>query len=397
MVCVGRVLNPARVAAQPPVEHASHPMRLTLVAPLVARLRAAQTGGAQAVVTDLARGLTARGLDVELVAAAGSRVPGVKLRATPGGPFPEELHAMEPAMPSGEAAPRHPWPPAQAAAYLHLAAELRADALPPDVVHAHALDWPSFYALAASGLTTVHTLHLPPLDRAAVAAAGAAAGATPRPAFVAVSRSCAQQWRRIVPVDAVITNGLDPDSIPYSAAPQQDLAIVAGRISPEKGTHLALAAARRAGLRVLLVGDVYDRAYWEEQVAPLVDERVDVRGPQPRHRLAMLYGRAAVALVASLWEEPFGMVALEANLAGTPVAGFARGGLPEAVGERGGVLTDQATAEALARAIPQAIALQRRAVRAQAARRHPLSRTLDRYQQLYAAVAATPPRASRAR
>jgi glycosyltransferase involved in cell wall biosynthesis len=280
-----------------------------------------------------------------------------------------------------------PWPSGQAAAYLHIAAALRNAEPPPDVVHAHALDWPSFYALAAAGLPAVHTLHLPPLDPATAAAAHAAARTRPRPHFVAVSRSCAQQWRGIIPIDAVIHNGADPASIPFSARPQADLAIVAGRISPEKGTHLAIAAARKAGLRVLLAGDVYDNDYFTAQVQPLLADGVEMLGAVPRRRLAMLYGRAAVALVASLWEEPFGMVALEANLAGTPVAGFARGGLPEVVGARGGVLTEQATAAALARAIPAAVALDRAAVRRDAARRHPLSRMLDRHQRLYAAVA----------
>jgi glycosyltransferase involved in cell wall biosynthesis len=257
------------------------------------------------------------------------------------------------------------------------------------VVHAHALDWPAFYALAAAGLPTVHTLHLPPLDPAAAEAARAASHARPRPRFVAVSRSCAAQWRGIVPVDAVIGNGVDPATVPFRARPTDPgLAIVAGRIAPEKGTHLALAAARRAGLRVLLAGDVYDRTYFDAEVGPLLDGDVEVLGGVPRHRLAALYGRAAVALVASVWEEPFGMVALEANLAGTPVAGFARGALPEVVGAHGGVLTDEASVAALAAAIPRAIALDRATVRRQAARRHPLSRTLDRHQRLYEALMA---------
>ncbi len=360
-------------------------MRITLVAPLVSPLRPAQVGGSQAVVADLASGLTARGVDVELVAPRGSRVPGVRLRRAPGGPFPVELLR---APSDGDAPHRAPasWPAVQAPAYLRLAAELRDGR--PDVVHAHAFDWPSFYALAATGLRVIHTLHMPPFDPAVVAAARAALATQPRPRFVAVSRASARAWRGIVPVDAVITNGMDPDSVPFNPNPEPDVAIVAGRISPEKGTHLAIAAARRAGLRVVVAGDPYDRGYYEEKVAPLLDDAVEMRGRQTRRRLAMLFGRAAVALVASLWEEPFGMVALEANLAGTPVAGFARGGLPEAVGSGGGVLTEQSTVAALARAIPRAIALDRAAVRRQAARRHPLSRTLDRHQRLYAEVAA---------
>jgi glycosyltransferase involved in cell wall biosynthesis len=256
-------------------------------------------------------------------------------------------------------------------------------------VHAHALDWPSFYAFASAGLPTVHTLHLGPIDRAAAEAARAAARlGKHRPRFVAVSASCARQWRGIVPVDAVIRNGVDPASIPFRRHPQPDLAIVAGRIAPEKGTHIALAAARRAGMRVLLAGGVYDRAYFDRHVRSLLDEGVDYVGSVSRRRLAALYGRAAVALVASVWEEPFGMVALEANLAGTPVAGFERGALPEVVGAHGGALTPEATVAALAAVIPKAAALDRAAVRQAAEHRFPLRRTLDAYQRLYADIAA---------
>jgi len=360
------------------------PMRVTLLAPLVAPLRAAQAGGAQVVLVQLATALAERGEDVEVVAARGSVIPGVRVRAAHGGPFPEALmHGLPAAARTSRQAAPAPdgtWPALQAAAYLGVAADLRRRA--PDVIHAHAFDWPAYYALAATGLPTVHTLHLPPVDPAAAAAAGAAAQVNPRPRFVAVSRAGAAQWRGIVPVDAVIANGADPDSIPFRARPEADLALVAGRIAPEKGTHLAVAAALRAGMRVQLAGGVYDRAYFEEKVAPLL-------GPLPRRRLAALYGRAAVAVVASLWEEPFGMVALEANLAGTPVAGFARGALPEVVGRRGGVLTEATTVPALVRAIRAAAGLDRAAARRETAGRFPLSRMVDRYQALYREIGDT--------
>jgi UDP-glucose:tetrahydrobiopterin glucosyltransferase len=360
-------------------------MRVTLLAPLVAPLRAAQAGGAQVVLAQLALALAERGEEVEVVAARGSVIPGVRVRAAHGGPFPEALmHGLPAAARTSRqpaSAPDAAWPALQAPAYLGVAADLRRH--PPDVVHAHAFDWPAYYALAATGLPTVHTLHLPPVDPAAAAAARAAAQVNPRPRFVAVSRAGAAQWRGIVPVDAVIANGADPDSIPFRARPEADLALVAGRIAPEKGTHLAVAAALRAGMRVQLAGGVYDRAYFEEKVAPLLGPRVELLGPLPRRRLAALYGRAAVAVVASLWEEPFGMVALEANLAGTPVAGFARGALPEVVGRRGGVLVEAATVPALVRAIRAAAGLDRAAARREAERRFPLSRMVDRYQALY--------------
>jgi len=350
-------------------------MRLTLLAPLVAPLRPTQAGGAQVVLAELARRLITGGDEVDVLAAPGSRLPGVPLRAIRGGPYPEALARWT-------GTEEHGWPPLQAAAYLRVTDLLRAD--PPAVVHAHAHDWPAFYALAAAGLPTVHTLHLGPLDPAAATAARAAARTAKPPRFVAVSRASARQWRDILPVDAVIGNGADPDSVAFSASPQPDLALVAGRIAPEKGTHLAIAAARRAGLRLLLVGGVYDRVYFDEKVAPLLQPpHVEWLGAVPHRRLQRLYGRAAVALVASLWEEPFGMVALEANLAGTPVAGFARGALPEVVGSAGGVLTADATVRGLVRAIRDAVLLDRARARRAAVRRHPIDRMVERYRALY--------------
>src|SRR5258708_18690992 len=72
----------------PATPHTCVAMRLTLVAPLVTPLRAAQLGGAQAVVADLARGLVERGEEVEVVATPGSSLPGVTLPRAPRGPAP---------------------------------------------------------------------------------------------------------------------------------------------------------------------------------------------------------------------------------------------------------------------------------------------------------------------
>jgi glycosyltransferase involved in cell wall biosynthesis len=186
-------------------------------------------------------------------------------------------------------------------------------------------------------------------------------------------------------VDAVIPNGVDPGQIRFvSRAAADDLAVVAGRISPEKGTHLALAACRRAGMRVLVAGDAYDRQYFDQRIAPRLDDHA-VRwvGAVSRQRLGALLGRAAVAVVASVWEEPFGMVALEANLAGTPVAGFRRGALPEVVGRRGGVLTDEVGVAGLAAAITAARGCDRTRARRAAETRFPLDAMVNAYRRLY--------------
>jgi UDP-glucose:tetrahydrobiopterin glucosyltransferase len=367
-------------------------MRVSLVAPLVTPLRDPQLGGAQTAVCELSRGLVLAGDEVELHAARGSRVRGVPLRIVSDAPFEGELLRFAPApLPGAHRPPdpgNRPWPALQAGAFLGIAGHIRRRR--PDVAHSHAFDWPAFYALAATGVPVVHTLHLGPVSDPVVASATAASQCRPRPRFVTGSEACAAAWRRHIGTVAVIPFGVDTQAIRFRARPEPDLAIIAGRISPEKATHISITAARRAGMRSLVVGPVYDQAYHREKVRPLLRSGdATWIGPVTRARLSRLYGRAAVALLASRWDEPFGLVALEANLAGTPVAGFARGGLPEVVGAWGGVLTEDETDRGLALAIKAALSLDRARVRAATARRHSLELMVDRYRRLYRSMPAT--------
>src|SRR2546429_5792869 len=89
------------------------------------------------------------------------------------------------------------------------------------------------------------------------------------------------------------------------------------RVSPEKGTAEAVEAARRAGLEPLVVGTVYDRDYWAREVA------VPVRRVE-RPELWRLMAGSAGTLMPGAWDEPFGVVAAEAQMAGCPGLGYPR-------------------------------------------------------------------------
>jgi len=238
-------------------------------------------------------------------------------------------------------------------AFARLIDAVRAERL--DAVSQHAFDAEALDL--AEDLPVLHTLHLPPLVPAVVAAARRA-----RAPLVTVSEAMRAAWAAAgVPGVGLIRNGVPAFDLPVE--PVRARALVAGRVSPEKGTAAAVEVARRAGLEPLLVGGVYDRAYWERSV------RLPV-APVERPALWRLMAGSAVALMPVEWDEPFGLVAAEAQMAGCPVAGYRRGGLPEVVEQGvGGFLVAPDDRDALVAAVPEALALDRRLVRESARRR----------------------------
>lgn len=338
-------------------------MRIAVVASVVTPLREAQLGGAQAFLTDLARALAARGHDVTVYCAGGSELAGLRLVTVPAPEGVERALVMP-----GGALPSPP--PALRDAFGRLFAAVRAGAC--DAVSQHAFDAEAFEL--AAGLPVLHTLHLPPLVPA-VAAAARAAGTR----CVTVSEAMRRAWRAAgLEGVGVLPNGVP--AFPAPDVPVRELALVAGRVSPEKGTAAAVRVARRAGLEPLVVGGVYDRAYWEREVArPVL--------PVDRPELWRLMAGSAVALLPVEWDEPFGMVAAEAQMAGCPVVGYRRGGLPEVVEEGvGGLLVEPGDEEALVAAVPAARALDRQRVRESALRRLTIDRAAGAYEEALAAL-----------
>ncbi|MBI3522661.1 MAG: glycosyltransferase [Chloroflexi bacterium] len=362
-------------------------MRILEVAPLVSPIdeTGEQLGGAQVLVADLARGLAARGHEVTLAAANGSRVSGVRIA-----PLDIDSGELRPAALGVTAAERLDTA-LQARAFARVQAwlETRRDAF--DVAHAHAYDAPAFELLTAPQ-PVIHTLHLPPYEAGVVRAARAATAAI----TVTVSEANARAWREAgVPVRHVIYNGVDVTSIHVGERKGPHL-LCAGRISPEKGVHLAIALARRLGRSLLIVGGIYDQAYFDELVSPHaramptwrtgddVDGIVWI-GSRRREEVHALMGDAAATLMPVLWDEPFGLVAVESLAAGTPVAGFRRGGLAEIVDDSCGALAEPDDERALERATFKALACSPGACRRRA-ERFSLDAMLSGYEELFAEV-----------
>lgn len=327
-------------------------MRLAVVAPLVTPLRPAQAGGAQAFVADLSLELTRRGHDLTLYCAQGSEVPGVRLDEVP---VEAEISAAL-VRPGGTTAERVP-----AVARAFEAAFERVRARGADAVTQHGFDAEAFELSA--DLPVLHTLHLGPVVPAVVEAARTTAAAVAVP-----SLTMREAWAAAgVAAAYVLHNGV-PDFDPGPVEPGE-YALIAGRISPEKGVVEGVRAARAAGLRPLVVGAIYDEDYFTAHVAPLLGAG-ELLPVQPRERLWRIMARAAVTLMPVRWEEPFGLVAAEAQVAGCPVVAYRRGALPEVIAEGvGGFLVEPDDFEGFVAAIEQAAGLDRAEVRRAARKR----------------------------
>ena len=371
-------------------------MRLAVVAPLVAPVVPRQSRGNHSVLVDLAVGLARRGHEVVVHAAAGSELPavrGLQLAPVRVDPASSGRYAIVPEADADArdgvvvaAAERDRLAAADPALPFAEAFDSVADAIGrsgADAVSNHAFDVEAVRALER--LACAHTLHLPPIVPAVVDAVRGTSGP-----LVAVSAAMAATWRTTLG-RAVVTvpNGI-PDPwggarwVPPSHV--ESIAVIAGRISPEKGTADAIRLARAAGLAPIVVGEVYDQRYYDEEVQSLLARRPS---PIDRAALARLLRDAAVLLLPVRWDEPFGLVAAEAQMAGCPVVAYARGGLPEVVADGiGGCLVTPGDEHAFVRAVGAVGRLDRRAIRASAVSRLSLEGMVDAYERLLEAVAA---------
>jgi len=357
------------------------------MAPLVTAIREPQRGGSQAFVSDLARGLAGRGHEVHVYAASGSEIPGVEVIDT--GIDPRSLagtfyRAFGPsAAETAEAAAA-----AAAAAESAFATAYGAmQATRYDVVHNHAFDAPAIRLATALPAPVVHTLHLPP-DQAVSSALRQVTGRSRPPAVAVVSEFQASEWRRVVPIEAILPP-YPPTRVMAWSGTAGAGALFAGRLSPEKGAAEAIDSARAAGVPIEVYGDVYDAGYNREQIDPRRGQPgVTVHPGVPRAALWEIMARAAVVVCPSRWDEPFGLAAAEAQACGTPVVAFRRGGLSEVIvdGVTGWLVAADDVA-AFAEAVARAPGLSRAVCREHAEDRLDLELSLDAHERLYRRVA----------
>lgn len=318
-------------------------------------------GGTELVVDGLCRGLVALGHDVTLFATGDSSCP-VPLRWQ----HPEHL---------GTGRSRTAGMLSHALAAYDVAATLR-----PDIVHDHTIL--GAYVAAMTGMPALTTNHNP-FDRDANAIYRRIADRVP---VVAISRSHARAAEGFVPI-AAIHHGIDVDGH-GSGSGDGGFALFIGRISPSKGVHHAIRAARAVGMPLRIAAKVTEqgeREYFHRVIEPELGPGTAFLGEVGGAAKERLLGSATVLVNPIQWDEPFGMVMVEAMAHGTPVVATARGAAVEIV-EPGitGILVEDA--RDLPDAILAARGLDRSRIRARARERFSLERMAREYVAAYERV-----------
>jgi len=264
-------------------------------------------GGTEAVLDCLARGLQATGHDVLLFATGDSTcdVPMGWDRAVAVGP--------------GDATP-----------FIEMHHVIKAyeavQTWGADVVHDHTLFGPVYGQRV--GVPVVTTNHGPFEDDLADIYRAVA----PLVAIIAISHNQASQADDI-PIAAVIHHGVDPDAFPIGEG-DGDFAVFLGRMHPAKGVDAAARIAQRAGVKLKIackLEEPLEHEYFDQAVAPLLGNGVEFVGEVGGDAREELLGAATCLLNPIDWEEPFGMVMIEALACGTPVVATARGSTPELI------------------------------------------------------------------
>jgi len=354
------------VFSLPPLDESLRGCRLALLAPISWPTPPPGYGPWEQIAYNIADGMQRRGLDVTLFATGDSQFTGRVASVVPVG-------TSEDATLNGDVY-----------GALHIG-RLFERASEFDLIHNN-FDWkPLTYALATPSppmITTIHGFSSPPILAAYYAGAA-------RSFYCSISDA-----DRDPGLDYLATtyNGIDPDAFTYVDRAGPYLLFL-GRFHPEKGAHLAIEVARRAGVRLKMAGIPHDEAYFRELIEPHIDgDAVQFLGHVRGRQRDELLGGALALVHMTTRPERFGLTLIEALACGTPVLGAAMGSVPEIVVDGVCGYVCATIDDAVAR-VPQLAGLARAECRERVVTTFSTERMIDRYLDAYriALELRTPP------
>ncbi len=338
-------------------------MRIALVAPPFIPVPPIDYGGTELFIANLALKLKERGVDVVVYTIGASTIPVEKrwIYADPEWPLRGDIYDN-----------------LKDIAHTSWAIEDAANAS-CDIIHLN--NAPGLANSRFVKIPFVYTIHHPHVDDLSEFY-----GKFPDVQYVTISdfQRRSENLQRV----RTIHHGVDSTACKVIAPKQEYLAFL-GRIAPIKGTHLAIEVAKKSGLPLKIAGEIQPmyQEYFDTEIKPHIDGKfiefigeVDVKGKNH------LLGEARALLFPIQWNEPFGLVMIEAMACGTPVLAFPGGSVAEVVRDGVSGWICQSTNEMSEKA--KTIDLAPAGVREYLEKNFSLDAMADRYLELYQEIAA---------
>lgn len=285
-------------------------MKIAQIAPAWLPIPPPGYGGIELVVAYLADGLVERGHDVTLFACGGSQTKAKLVTYYDKPSHTDELVSF----------------PLRELPHV-LNAYNRGSEF--DVIHDHSFPIGTTIGAFLDKPPVVHTMHGPTEDeraRAIYELFGKRVG------LVSISK---YQMKGAPDLNYIGTvyNGVDVNKYTFREK-KEDYLLFLGRMSPQKGPHLAAEVARQLDRRLILATKMVEageKQYFEQEVKPRLTDKMEVLGEITHQEKVDLYAGAAATLMTITWPEPFGLVMTESMACGTPVIAFRHGSVPEII------------------------------------------------------------------
>ena len=339
-------------------------MRIAIIAPPFISVPPKVYGGTELFVAELATGLKELGMDV-VVYANGESTLDVEVRALyPKGEWPIKGEIYD-----------------NLKDVNHTSWAVRDAAQSCDLIHINNVP-----GLACSRFVDprfVYTIHHPHLE-------GLSAFYQYFPEVNFVTISDFQRRMEKMPHIQTIHHGIDMSIYELRRKKQHYLSFL-GRIAPIKGTHLAIQVAKGAGIPLKIAGEVQPlfRDYFEQEIKPHIDGKaVEFIGSADIATKNELLGNSLAMLFPIQWDEPFGLVMLEAMACGTPVLALPGGAVEEVVLDGTSGFICHSVQEMTERARNIEGAIPPATIRQYVSERFSLERMVSQYAKLYDQILA---------
>jgi UDP-glucose:tetrahydrobiopterin glucosyltransferase len=347
-------------------------LKLLFVSTSVGPLGTGLGGGVELSIYNIAREMSRRGHQLQIVAPAGSTWNSLPIVQIPGNLqiIAQSLKRTDPVMMPENSVLANMWDYARQVQDNY------------DLIVNFAYDWLPFYLTPFFRCPIAHFVSMGSLSEALDQIIVQISKQFPGTLGFYTS-SQAATFPKLTPPLYYLSSGIDLSLYQFCPKPKQQL-VWLGRISPEKALEDALAVAEITKIPLKIAGKIQDESYWQQICRDFPNSCFEYLGFLPTSQLQQVLRECQALLMTPRWVEAFGNVAIEALACGVPVISYKRGGPAEIIRDgKTGFLVEPDSVAGLVEATQRIGEIDRYACRQQAEEEFSLQALGDRFEKWF--------------